>query len=96
MTIYSTKETKIRISRDCSDREAWHQPYCQQQIKLLERAEDTRSLKTRENHSLKHLKTTTSLFCSDRLNLAKQYRFLLFAQFPLHKIHSFYQSSKIK
>ncbi|NES90047.1 MULTISPECIES: hypothetical protein [Okeania] len=48
MTFYSTKKSKVRILRDCSDREAWHQPYRQQQIKLLERAEHKGSLKTRE------------------------------------------------
>ncbi|NEP86023.1 MAG: hypothetical protein F6K18_03865 [Okeania sp. SIO2C2] len=41
-------------------------------------------------------KTTTSLFSSDRLNPVKQYRSLLFPQFPLHEISSFYQPSKIK
>ncbi|NEP86022.1 MAG: hypothetical protein F6K18_03860 [Okeania sp. SIO2C2] len=48
MTFYSTKQSKVRILRDCSDREAWHQPYRQQEIKLLEEQEDIRSLKTRK------------------------------------------------
>ncbi|NEQ89450.1 MAG: hypothetical protein F6K25_01250 [Okeania sp. SIO2G4] len=37
-----------------------------------------------------------SIFSSDRLNLAEKYPSLLSPKFPLHKIRSFSQLSKIK